>query len=180
MKTNVLILLVCSTMLFGNQKATARIVTLLLTGTNQTASLVLQENEGAKLAGGYDYYRAEVSSDSRVGYAEVVKTGARMPLFADWYNWQRGIAFSIAGPATITLSSGVTNRTESQSVFLSFEVLPENYDVNKSITIAPGTGGAAISLENSTNLISWVTATNGVYTNVPSATFFRVKAERLP
>src|SRR5437879_6248437 len=86
MKTNVVILLVCGALLFGSQ-ASARIVTLLLTGTNQTATLVLQENEGAKLAGGYDFYRAEVSSDNTVGYAEIVKGEARMPLFGVWYNW---------------------------------------------------------------------------------------------
>jgi len=35
-------------------------------------------------------------------------------------------------------------------------------------------------MECSTNLIDWVPASLGVYTNVPAAKFFRLKAERLP
>jgi hypothetical protein len=86
----------------------------------------------------------------------------------------------LTGPAIVRLeSTGGALTTFNGADWLTLEIQPQVFDANKSITLAPG-AGAAITLESSTNLVNWSSATNGVYTNVPSAMFFRIKAERLP
>ena len=82
----------------------------------------------------------------------------------------------IAGPATIRLI--VANNVTAG--LCTVKITPEAYPPDKSILIAPGSGGAEITLECSTNLVNWTSATNGVYTNLPAAKFFRIKAERIP
>jgi hypothetical protein len=84
--------------------------------------------------------------------------------------------FIFRGPATIALRRG-----ESQhAAFATFVVSPEPYRPDKSITIAPGAGGAVITLECSTDLVNWTATTNGIYTNLSAAKFFRIRAERVP
>ena len=88
-----------------------------------------------------------------------------------WYGRTDTSPFIIAGPATIEL--------RGTGGLATFRVYPESYPPDKSILVAPGAGGAAITLECSTNLVDWMTATNGVYTNQPAAKFFRIRAERI-
>lgn len=89
----------------------------------------------------------------------------------EWYLYQDAKPLIMAGPATIELrgSAGIA----------TFRLTPESYPPDKSILVAPGAGGAAITLECSTNLVDWMTATNGVYTNQPAAKFFRIRADRI-
>lgn len=82
------------------------------------------------------------------------------------------------GPATIELFR--SPQVSSGTAFATFEVTPQPYSPDKSITIAPGAGGAVITLECSTDLVNWTATTNGVYTNLPAAKFFRIRAERVP
>ena len=81
----------------------------------------------------------------------------------------------IAGPATIRLT--VANNVTAG--LCTVKITPEAYPPDKSILIAPGAGGAAITLECSTNLVNWTATTNGIYTNLPAAKFFRIKEERI-
>src|SRR6185369_10822107 len=113
MKPAISILLLCTAARMICQRADARIVTLLLVGTNQTATLILQENEGARLAMGYDAYAHEFNGPTdQVGSLQILKDGARFALPWYWYDWaSRTTPFAIAGPAVITLNSGVTNRS---------------------------------------------------------------------
>lgn len=82
----------------------------------------------------------------------------------------------VAGPATIRLLVGNT----VNAGLCTIRITPEAYPPDKSLVVPPGVGGAAITLETSTNLVHWTTSTNGVYTNLPVATFFRLKADRIP
>ena len=82
----------------------------------------------------------------------------------------------VAGPATIRLRT-----VQDFAVgFATIRITPESYPPDKSILVAPGAGGANVSLEWSTNLVNWTSTTNGVYTNLPVAAFFRINATRVP
>lgn len=81
---------------------------------------------------------------------------------------------TIVGPAVIRLE-GI-----NQPGFCTFKVTPESYPPDKSVIVLPGTNGASITLECSTNLANWFPATNGVYNNLNEAKFFRIRADRLP
>ena len=82
----------------------------------------------------------------------------------------------VAGPATIRL---VVPGNPTRAGLCTVKITPEAYPPDKSILIAPGAGGAAITLECSTNLVNWTATTNGIYTNLPAAKFFRIKEERI-
>ena len=89
-----------------------------------------------------------------------------------WLLYQDERPLVLAGPASIEL--------RGNGGIATFKLLPDSYPPDRSILIAPGTGGAAISLECSTNLVDWSSATNGVYANPPVAKFFRIRADRIP
>lgn len=81
----------------------------------------------------------------------------------------------VAGPAKIRLRAD-----QSQAAgFCTIRVTPEAFPPDRSVLVAPGAGGAVIALECSTNLVNWTAATNGVYTNLPVAKFFRIRADRI-
>lgn len=89
----------------------------------------------------------------------------------DWYLRQDALPLIIAGPATIEL--------RGTGGLATFRLTPESYPPDKAILVAPGAGGAAVILQCSTNLVDWMTATNGIYTNQPAAKFFRIRADRI-
>jgi len=111
----------------------------------------------------------------------VIKEGKKVSWgLADYGTSFQFPPLELTGPAVVTLrtlSNGPT--TYSGAVWITLEIQPQVFDANKAITLAPG-AGAVVSLEGSTNLVNWSTTTNGIYTNLPSAMFFRIKAERLP
>jgi len=86
----------------------------------------------------------------------------------------------MTGPATIVFQDMALNRSPENLAFLTFELTPLSFPPDKTLIVLPGTNGANVTLECSTNLVDWSTATNGVYNNLPSAKFFGIKAERLP
>jgi hypothetical protein len=79
----------------------------------------------------------------------------------------------MVGPAKVELI------TSGSPVFVTLKIEPESFPPDKTIVIPQG-GGANIALECSTNLIDWVTASPGVYTNQPANKFFRIRAEKVP
>ena len=85
-----------------------------------------------------------------------------------WYLYQDDRPLVIAGPATIEL--------RGYGGIATFRISPGAYSPDKALLIAPGPGGAEVTLERSTNLVDWAVAENGVYTNNPVATFFRIRA----
>jgi len=107
---------------------------------------------------------------------DVIKDG-RTAILQPWSVPNQGFdPLVVAGPVTIRLRVAADNRAGLCTV----KITPEAYPPDKSILVAPGAGGAAITLECSTNLVNWMAATNGVYTNLPAAKFFRIKEERIP
>ena len=76
----------------------------------------------------------------------------------------------ILGPATVSLVAGGS----STAAFALFKITPGYYPIDKAAMVAPGPGGAVVELQCSADLVNWTTVTNGVWTNQPSAKFFRV------
>jgi len=80
----------------------------------------------------------------------------------------------IVGPARVRVYG------QGSSSMATFRLSPEPYPPTQAMLVPPGTGGATVALECSTNLIDWLVATNGVYTNLPVAKFFRVRLNKIP
>ena len=62
---------------------------------------------------------------------------------------------------------------------VTVRITPGPQSPDKTIILQPGFG-AAVTFQSSTNLVDWQAAVSGVYTNVPSAMFFRIKVDRYP
>ncbi len=61
----------------------------------------------------------------------------------------------------------------------TFRIIRNMQPPDKTMVIPQG-GSAQITLQCSSNLVDWVTANNGIYTNMPSMKFFRIYSEKLP
>ena len=83
----------------------------------------------------------------------------------------------MTGPGTITLGSSYAGGSFAQA-YVVLEITPDTFSPDKTIVIPKGSG-AGISLESSTNLVDWIAAPPGVYTNAPANMFFRIRADRL-
>ena len=148
----------------------ARTVTLTATaqsGQTVTNSIDIQEYETVELVGIFGTMNA----------IDIQKDGPPVN-FTSQVSGSRGRNI-VAGPAKVLLViSAESGPPRYGAVTLVIE--PEAFPPDRTIIVAPGLGGAAITLECSTDLVNWTSATNGVYTNLPSAKFFRIKAERIP
>lgn len=76
----------------------------------------------------------------------------------------------VAGPATII--------NDCAGAILTVKLTPDNYDVNKTLILPPGTNQVCVTLESSTNLVNWADSTNGVYGSPDLARFFRIRMEK--
>ena len=79
----------------------------------------------------------------------------------------------IAGPASLTLVGG----TVSSGYFCTYKFLSTTFDPNKTLILPPGTNMVNVTMQSSTNLLNWVTATNGLYGSTNTAMFFRVSLQ---
>ena len=79
----------------------------------------------------------------------------------------------VKGPATFKLVGGAS------PTLLTLKVMPEAYPPDKSVIVAPTTNQVQITLESSTNLVNWASATNGVYGSPDEARFFRIHLQKL-
>lgn len=80
----------------------------------------------------------------------------------------------VAGPARFTLRSSY-----QPGGICTFRITPDAVSPTTTEVIPPGTGGAEVELQCSTNLVDWTTALSGIYTNQPAAKFFRIRADRI-
>lgn len=83
----------------------------------------------------------------------------------------------VAGPATFTLQPIVQNNSGVNVFFPNFmtlNIVPSTFDVQKTLILPPGPGQFYVSLQTSTDLINWSTATNGIYGSPNTAQFFRI------
>ena len=77
----------------------------------------------------------------------------------------------IAGPARLMVVSTYG--------MLTVKIIPTAVNPNQTLIVPPGPGGNVV-MECSSNLVNWVTATNGVYADPTTAKFFRIRLESLP
>ena len=61
----------------------------------------------------------------------------------------------------------------------TLKITPDQYPPDRTVVVPGGPGGATVTMECSTNLVNWVPATSGVYTNLPGVKFFRIKLDRI-
>lgn len=85
--------------------------------------------------------------------------------------------FAVTGPARVLLFGGSVGNAPA---ICTFRITPDAYPPTGTVVIPPVEGGGVVQLECSTNLLTWQATTNGVYTNLPTAKFFRLTLERLP
>jgi hypothetical protein len=78
----------------------------------------------------------------------------------------------VAGPATFVLRA-----SNADGNFCTFRVTPEAFPPDRTLILPPGTNQTQVTLECSTNLVNWSSATNGVYGPSQEAKFFRIKME---
>jgi hypothetical protein len=80
---------------------------------------------------------------------------------------------TVKGPAIFTLVS------QGAPSVMTLKIMPESFDPNKTLILPPGTNQVNVAMETSTNLVNWVTATNGIYGSPETARFFRIRMEKL-
>ena len=79
---------------------------------------------------------------------------------------------TVRGPATIQLKASCCAYYQS---FATIEVVPGIYPPDKTLAVGSNSGNVQVTMQTSTDLVNWTTAVNAtVYTNSPSARFFRM------
>ena len=104
----------------------------------------------------------------------VEKDGARARVFPSYnagYDYVPMSPVVINGPAKLLLvgTGGMA----------TLKITPDQYPPDRTVVVPGGPGGATVTMECSTNLVNWVPATSGVYTNLPGVKFFRIKLDRI-
>lgn len=154
--------------------AEARVITLNAYGTNNAgvgfAEVFIESYEVGEVIS----FPVAMNVNSSI---EVIKDGRKSVLQTLSVPNQGFDPVVVAGPAVIRLV--VAGNTANNAGLCTVRITPEAYPPDKSILVAPGSGGAVITLECSTNLLNWTSTTNGVYTNLPAAKFFRIREERI-
>ena len=96
----------------------------------------------------------------------------------DQVAWNISRPLVVAGPVTIGIRFDpveVGNNDGRAQALCTFRVLPGSTSPQGTAVVAPGPGQTPVSLECSTDLVSWLAATNGVYGPLPEAKFFRIR-----
>ena len=84
-----------------------------------------------------------------------------------------GVGDIIRGPATFS----ILDKTAAQG--FTIRITPVSFPPNQTLIVPPGTNQVQISMETSSNLVNWQTASNGVYGSPESVRFFRMKMTNL-
>jgi len=114
-------------------------------------------------------------------YVSVVKNNFTFRLYASAANYTRANDPStspvcgdiVRGPATFFIN------TPAQAHGFTVKITPVSFSANQTLIVPPGTNHVQISLESSTNLVNWASATNGVYGSPDEARFFRIHLQKL-
>ena len=77
--------------------------------------------------------------------------------------WQGPVRFQVGGES-------------SSGALITVELLDDLTPPDRTLILPHGTNAVSVSLEVSTNLTHWATATNGVYVTGETPRFFRIKA----
>ena len=158
-------------LLLSAVSAMAQVVTIGLsgTGTNNYADLIVEP-----------YQTAELLSISPLSGSSLSLEKDGVASTEDFYSNQSGSTWQfhpvvVQGPALIRLRR---NRFALDSL-ATFRLMPEPYPVGSALLVPPGPGGASVVLQCSTNLVDWSSATNGAYTGLPVAKFFRIRLDKI-
>jgi hypothetical protein len=79
----------------------------------------------------------------------------------------------VQGPATFLVWGA------NGDVMATVKIKPASFPPDKTIILPPGTNQFQVTLETSTNLVSWLSTTNGVYGSPDTARFFRIHLQQL-
>jgi hypothetical protein len=139
-------------------------ITVLSQPTPLTNQVSIAEGETAEMVSGYN-----LASGYTTGF--FTKDGITLNIGV------MGPITVVKGPATF----GVRAIGTSSSVFsiLTLKIKPESFPPDKTVILPPGTNQFLVTLESSTNLVSWSTSTNGVYGSPDEARFFRIHMQKL-
>ena len=84
----------------------------------------------------------------------------------------------VAGPATFRVTAYTNlNGGNNGPCFFTFRITPGAFPPDRTVIVLPGTNQTSVTLECSTNLVNWASATTGVYGPMPEAKFFRIKLQ---
>ncbi len=168
-------LLVCAAVLLSNGllvAQNARFVTLTHTNGAPSSTLSILAGETAELI--------SMSIAANLGGTYVIarKDGMNFLAFpASAITTATGVASgvgtTVAGPAVFTL-----NESGQSSVYATFKISVQAYDINKTIILPASDDQFQVTMETSTNLVNWISATNGVYGSPLEARFFRIKMDK--
>lgn len=85
----------------------------------------------------------------------------------------------VSGPATIQLyqvDTGSNFPALFATSLATFDIQPSPFPPNKAQILGPNSGNVQVTMQVSTDLVNWTTASNAqVYTNSPDARFFRIQ-----
>jgi hypothetical protein len=107
-------------------------------------------------------------------YLSITKDGVSFPYWRAADNNPGGKGTIIQGPATFTLLA-----QSSTAAYLTLKLMPESFPPNQTLILPPGTNQVSITLESSTNLVNWSSATNGIFGSPDEARFFRIHMQKL-
>lgn len=172
MKKTLLKLSVAAFFLANSPVLQAKFITLVIGGNTLTNEVTIGTNEVAEVKASFD---GKATNLNPGGAYLLVTKGTHQFQISLYGNGD----VVIAGPAKIALRTSGEPRGEFQSAFVTLEIPPESFPPDKTLIVPAGTG-ANIILESSTDLINWITAPPGAYTNRTSNLFFRIRAQRIP
>lgn len=172
------------------QRAVAqpKVVSIVLSGANQTNTLQIASFQYAKILTATDADSSTFNGWYGTSWGKLILGPVsfnipHVPQGEPAVNGANGFVnapplagLTVAGPTSISVTTG-NNSGRNGPILVTVEILPSAYAVTNSVTLGPGQG-AAINLEGSTDLVNWSPTTNGVYT-AQSAMFFRLHLQRL-
>jgi hypothetical protein len=129
-----------------------------------TNTCVITEGEAAEI----------VSMMPNSSYLTIEKDGISFDSYRQATENPGGRGTVIKGPATFRLLA-----QSSTASYLTLKVMPESFPPDRTLILPPGTDQVQITLESSTNLVQWSSATNGVYGSPDEARFFRIHLQKL-
>jgi len=139
-----------------------------------TNTLIIAEGETAQVVDSQMGYWISPPSGILGSDIQVEKDGALVlcQQFSPAGTYSRNLGTPIvAGPAKLHLVGSVG--------MITVKIIPTAVNPNQTLIVPPGPGGNVV-MECSSNLVNWVTATNGVYADPTTAKFFRIRLESLP
>jgi hypothetical protein len=162
------------------QLVEARVVTLVVSNA-PPKEIQIAEGEVAELTG-WTAYTATPNALGMPYQMTAVKDGIEVSLYVppSMITFNGGINAFPAAPAKHTIAGPAMIRlvpTGTTLAYCTFSITPETFPPDKTLILPPGTNQVAVTLECSTNLVSWAAATNGVYGSATGAKFFRIKAQ---